>query len=362
MPNRSSVAVVAALALALCWSACAQADDGYRKVPCKTLDFETLPGVECGWLTVPESRQTANTRSLTLPVVIGRATNRHHRGTPILYLHGGPGIATLDVVPRALKGKSWPLLRQNHDVIFFDQRGSGRAKPELCPAMNKEMDAISKEGLSSADALPKKAAVAENCAAELRAQNADAASYNAREIAADAEALRNALGIAHWNLFGTSFGSLPALDMVRRYPGTIDALLLDSAFPPNSPYWAEQVSSTVWAMQAVQLRCNEDEVCKSRTPDLLASLQAVTMRLNKTPIKMDDQTVRGDDFAGAFWVMLVQTKVVPMIPEFLHRAETGDNDAIRDVVRAYGGDDTFGGFSQAQSLAGELPRCHHAAH
>src|SRR5690606_27579634 len=51
---------------------------------------------------------------------------------PLLYLHGGPGIATLGNIKSYVQSSTWRLMRENHALIFFDYRGTGFSQPDLC--------------------------------------------------------------------------------------------------------------------------------------------------------------------------------------------------------------------------------------
>ena len=60
------------------------------------------------------------------------------------------------------------------------------------------------------------------------AQGVDLGAYNLREVAADAEDLRIALGIERWNLRGLGSGSRIAFEILRRYGEHVRAVWLDS--------------------------------------------------------------------------------------------------------------------------------------
>lgn len=314
-------------------------------------------GVECGWLDVPETRAERGSRMLRLAVVVARATGPQPAGDPVLYLHGGPGIATLGVVPRALRGQSWPVLRARRDLVFFDQRGTGRSRPVLCPEFNAALGALNADPIAPAADADRKTEAAERCRAEMRAEGADPAAYNSTAIAADAEALRQALGYPAWNIFATSFGTLPAVEMIRNHPGSVRAMILDSAFPPNTDNRAEQISATAASLAAVQRRCDGDPACRRLYGDLRARAARTVARLGAAPLATAGGRIDGGSFMQALWTMLVVSGMVPHVPELLRRADNGDDAMIRRVVAAFGGPGTFGAYSHAQAW---LVNCHDA--
>ena len=114
----------------------------FASAECPDFRRQSLPEpvveVTCGVLTVEEDRRAdANARALQIFVAILRARD-DSPGRPIIYLAGGPGdSATADI--------AWWLdssLRDRHDVILVDQRGTGHSRPSLnCPEFEESADA-----------------------------------------------------------------------------------------------------------------------------------------------------------------------------------------------------------------------------
>jgi pimeloyl-ACP methyl ester carboxylesterase len=272
-----------------------------ERIECTALKFsetELGKGVECGWLTVPKSRIFPS-RDIRLAVVIARASSKNTEQQPMLYLHGGPGIATLDAVPTALGGKSWPLFRVRHDLVFFDQRGTGRSVPSLCPGFNRAMGEVAATGLSGSAKTRAQVIAAKKCRSELRALNVNPASYSSSEIAADVEALRNVLGVGQWNIFATSFGSLPAAEVMRRWPTTVRALILDSAFPQNSSNRVGLIDATAASFAAFQRRCDSIPSCREQT-NLRKSAGIIIRRLVALPLLAKPARLPGKHFATRY--------------------------------------------------------------
>lgn len=346
----------------LLWSAllavAAPAAGGLEPVACTELGFAASDldaGVRCAWFSVPEARGRVRSRTLRLAVVVARATGAGGAADPVLYLHGGPGIATLDVVPRALRGRSWPLLRARRDLVFFDQRGTGRSRPLLCAEFNAAIEALTADAPAPEAGTQRRVAAARQCRQAMVAEGGDPAVYHSTAIAADADALRRALGYRTWNIFATSFGTLPAIELARRHPRSVRALLLDSAFPPNTGNRAEQISATAQSLAAVQRRCDRLPVCRQTYGDLRALAGRAIARLNAAPLRTPTARIDGGSFMQALWTMLVVSDMVPHIPELLRRAAAGDDAMIRRIVGAFGGSGTFGGYSHAQAW---LVNCH----
>src|SRR5690606_36538891 len=103
-------------------------------------------------------------------------------GKPAVFLHGGPG------------GGSDPKYRRYHDpsayrIVVFDQRGCGKSTPY--------------------------ASLHEN---------------TTWHLVADIESLREHLGIAHWQVFGGSWGSTLALAYAQNHPERVTELVLRGLF------------------------------------------------------------------------------------------------------------------------------------
>src|SRR5450755_3864276 len=117
----------------------AAASDGGRRFhwgPCPT-EFPVELTVDCGVLTVPESRQEGGSRrgwgrSVELPVAIIRSADRSHAADPVVFLDGGPSFNELNSFTATfLAGLPFAAHR---DVILYNERGVGFATPRLgCP-------------------------------------------------------------------------------------------------------------------------------------------------------------------------------------------------------------------------------------
>ncbi|MDH3495072.1 MAG: hypothetical protein OEM82_16085, partial [Acidobacteriota bacterium] len=84
---------------------------------------------ELGRLKVPENRLKKNGKEIEVAFVRFKSTSPNP-GAPIIYLAGGPGGSGVD----SAKGARYELfmaMRKFGDVIAYEQRGTGMAKPNL---------------------------------------------------------------------------------------------------------------------------------------------------------------------------------------------------------------------------------------
>jgi pimeloyl-ACP methyl ester carboxylesterase len=348
-----------ALAAALMAASLAHADDAplapFESAPCDfngvAPEWAVQNRIDCGWLRVPESRDKPASRTLKLWVAIARAPSSTKRADPILYLHGGPGFATVDYVfPYFPKSKTWPRFREQRDIVFLDARGSGRSESAFCPDLGATLESIDAERLASDEALTRHLAALRACRTTLLAEGLDFGAYHSRAIVEDAEALRRALGVSQWNLYAISYGTRVGLEYLRQYPASVRSAILDSVFPPNSTYGAEQIASTAKAYEALQRSCNADPACRERFPDMLARLAIATRRLDAVPLSLDGRPITGGAFLEALWAMLITSEAAPWVPLAVDRAAKGDSTAIRRIVETFGGPSSFGSYNHGQAM------------
>ena len=327
-----------------------------QPAPCALEDvpagFTETHQVECGWVAVPLRHDAPNERSIRLWTARIKATGPDRLDDPILYINGGPGIATVDaIVPYLGEMKSVAMLRQGRDVILFDQRGSGRSEAVLCPDLARNLNAIDAEGLDPVEEEDRSRAAYVRCRAELVQANEDLEAYTTSATALDIETLRHAFGVKTWNLMAISYGSLVALHAMRTAPQSIRSVILNSPYPPNSVTWAEQATSAAAAYTAIDRACSAQPACRKRFGALVPKLEATLARLERTPLMDGRKAITGRRFAKALWPMAVSSRTVQFVPLAIDRAHAGDTATIRKMVAMFAGGDSFGGFSPAQGIA-----------
>lgn len=108
-------------------------------------------------------------------------------GIPIIVLHGGPGLDQNYLLPQMLE------LAKDHEVIFYDQRGSGKS-------LETEINST---------------------------------YINFDQFTKDLETLRNHLGLNKFVLLGHSWGGFLAMNYSVTYPEHIGALILLNTAPAD---------------------------------------------------------------------------------------------------------------------------------
>ncbi len=188
--------------------------------------------VTCGYLVVPADRSDPQSGPLQLSVAILNHPEGASHDDPIIYLEGGPGGSVLEFLNLIYERRYAPMFEAGRDIIVFDQRGVGLSRPALdCPKqdelfyelLDNEMNgkALSEDEMDqlSLDAM-------ETCAQDL-ASKADLADFSTDASAADVKDLAQALGYTQINLWGTSYGTRLALEVMRDYPEIVRSATLD---------------------------------------------------------------------------------------------------------------------------------------
>ena len=102
-----------------------------------------------------------------------------------------------------------------------------------CPEIDTFMGSTVGLSWSAPETALQSAHAVRTCRDRLASAGADLAAYNTTESASDVAELRIAMGIEHWNVYGISYGSDLALQVLRDHPEGVRSLILDAVVPPS---------------------------------------------------------------------------------------------------------------------------------
>jgi pimeloyl-ACP methyl ester carboxylesterase len=234
--------------LAACGGGDDQTEPAYR-VPSLTLgDLHRCkegPGptsLLCGAISVPFERQDpslGNTR-VGFTVLPREQRDRPSRGA-IFAVEGGPGYASSWTV------RSFVLLfgslLQRRELVMVDMRGTGRSRPLDCPDLQSGR-------APHWIALP-------TCAERLGPRFS---SYRTSAAADDINDVRRALGLGRITFYGDSYGTFLAQSYAFRHPETLNALVLDGAYPTRGESaWYPSLIET--GVGAISIACRRSPDC-----------------------------------------------------------------------------------------------------
>jgi pimeloyl-ACP methyl ester carboxylesterase len=249
-----------------------------RPLPANEVEGRT---VICGRVDVPENHDIPDSPRISLSFAILKARTQSPAPDPLIYLHGGPGGGAV----RDLAGLVVPLWeghRARRDVVTFDQRAAGISSDMVtCFSTFEEnlLTLFSKDGLDA-----QQEAIFRSCTAELRQSGRDLSAYNTVQNARDVQAIMQTLGYADYNIYGVSYGTKLALEVMRTAPGGLRSVVIDSVFPPNARGYDTNILPVQETVQKVIDQCSADAACATAFPDLEATIQRVAVKLETTPI------------------------------------------------------------------------------
>ena len=297
------------------------APPAYRAAPC-TGDFSGVAQkVECGFLVVDEARGSDNGRRVVLPVAVVKALHPNPALPPVIYLHGGPGGSAIQSLPRMLRGTvGHELVAQDQDWIFFDQRGSKLAVPELDCG---EADLNDAGPLSDGAADTLKA-----CGERFAAAGVDLSRYGSAEVARDVQDLRKALGIDRFDLFGVSYGTRVGFAVIAHAPQGVRAVVLDSVWPANIGWAVGGPQLVSNAAREIFARCAADAACHAAYPDPQRELDAVAARFLAGPVTARGRTYTASDLGGFLMDTIYDAEGARSLPRDVHAFAAGDFSAL----------------------------------
>jgi pimeloyl-ACP methyl ester carboxylesterase len=314
---------------------------------------ERLGDIACGSLDVPENWNDPEGRRLQIGYLILKSTAAQPMSDPVVFLAGGPGSSPLtggEIWARFFAG-----LRQERDVIFFDQRGTRLSSPLRCEAYTKimalalppEVDdgagvpppPVHPAELSDPDALMQQARErygpsADACLQQLEESGVDLSQYNSIASANDAVALVKALGYDKYNLYGVSYGTRLALEVMRNHSDSgLRSVVLDSTYPPEIKTYEQLATSSHEVVIQLFADCARNQVCNAAYPDLKARFIALLARLHNQPvISADGVTINDRELISVMQSLTSRIEIAPFVPLLIAELERGEDETYRGIA------------------------------
>ncbi len=335
--STSSPATSAAASSAVASSAAASAGatataaQALETVACETLGLDPMFAeiADCGYVTVPENRTSGSDRTIKLAVLRVKAIG-DNPGLPVLRGSGGPGGPGVTATPAVL-GLHEPLL-QNHDFVYFSQRGTKLADPFLdCPAYNEAGPAGLAAGSSDEEIREARKAAYQACIEDFTAQGVDLSAYTTSENAADVADISAALGYDKIVYYGASYGTQLGQFLAKEYPDLVAGIALDGVVPLTATKMIE-VTDIPGSFTNIWDACAADEACNAAYPDPEGELRTVIDSLNATPVTLSvtvdgtptDVVVNGQWAMAALSDAMSQPGFIQALPSVVYRMSAGD--------------------------------------
>ncbi len=317
------------------------------------IDYE--PGeIECGLIKVPENREVAGSRTIELNYVRILATGKNHededvetRDDPVIYLTGGPGV-TVDTYAERLKDHR---LVAQRDLYILEQRGIGNSG-DFCPfydGRNRADQIHADREASERAALDQ----AEACIRGAIERGVDVTGYNTFENARDVKALRLALGLDEWNVWGISYGSVLGQAYMKVDPEGIRAAVIDAIVPLDL---GELMRISHWHnanLDRLFSACADQPDCARVYDGLRERYMAAIQALNDSPVTIDvepsEMFPQGE--VHFFSIIIAGLPFSLMYEQETHPALPAIMDGLTRVVEA-DDDHFFRALAQAMSMGG----------
>ncbi|NEQ47894.1 MAG: alpha/beta hydrolase [Leptolyngbya sp. SIOISBB] len=303
----------------------------------------------CGYVTLPENYEIPNGRQVELSYAVLHSRSQTPLPDPVAFLHGGPGSSAIDSLDNALNADFDPFislyepLRQTRDVVLFDQRGSKfsnrlgcapfflgirnlRTQVASLDQLLRRLESVTGDApLGTSDIL----GLHFVCAIALQNHGADLNQYNTPNNARDTVNLLSSLGYSEFNIYGISYGTRLAQQLMRDYPDQVRSVVLDSALPYQVDVFALTPRFFEASLLNVIEDCGADADCAAAYPNLPDRTVALVNSLGQNPIPVTnalsgmDAQVTPDSIAQLIGYMNQQPQLSRYFPLIIHELEQG---------------------------------------
>lgn len=338
--------------------------EGHDTVICPfrgRIDYQ--PGeIECGLIRVPENREVPDSRTIELHFVriaargeTAEGQSVEVRSDPVIYLTGGPGV-TVEGYVRRLKDHG---LVAQRDLYILEHRGIGYSG-DFCPFYfdRNRADTVRHEWHEQQLAQFEQARLCGQQAAEA---GVDVSAYHTFEIARDVKALRLALGLDDWNVWGISYGSALGQAYLQVDPEGVRAAVLDAIVPIDLdqlmriPHWHTRNLEMLFSA------CTDQRRCARVFPDLERRYRAAIARMTERPITLevtpDERFPEGrvtlfqDLVAGLPFSLWYEESTHPALPAIIDGLSRAVEDSDEQLFRAVALTERSGGFGISMGMA-----------
>jgi len=238
----------------------------------------------CGRLAVPENRQQAD-KTIELNIAVIKSGSKDKLKDPLLLLAGGPGQGAVETFAGIVK--VFEVLLPNRDIVLVDQRGTGDSHPLRC-----EIDPDEFAELSDINSDAWKQWV-RDCHDSL---DADTRFYTTTAAIEDLEAVRKALNVEQWNLYGGSYGTRKALTYMKLFPTAIRSVILDGVVSQEEALGESHEANLRSTLSRIFEQCEADATCAEAFGDAEQQMWKFLDRLKENPISLRLQNSATGEF------------------------------------------------------------------
>ena len=330
-----------------------------------------VPGIRnsvlCGAVQRPLDPARPEETKIAVHYVIVPAMARRKLPDPVFILPGGPGQSAIGVAAQTIA--LFSRLNNRRDIVFVDQRGTGKSAPLECADTRREPLAVQADPqrqlrllVECRDALLK--------LPYIKAPR-DLGLFTTTIAMQDLDAVRRELGAQRVNLVGVSYGTRAALEYQRQFPAAVRRSVLDAVVPPDMVLPASFSTDAQAALDALLAACEKEAACARDHPALRPDWSALLQRLPATVTAAHPLTGLPEHFTltremvlGAVRGALYAPAVASALPVAIGEAARGRYEALLGVNALLGsrkGVQLAAGMHFSVVCAEDVPRLAQAA-
>ncbi len=295
----------------------------------------------CGTYDVWEDREAKSGRKISLRIVVLPALKQHPAPDPLFFLAGGPGQGAASLAG-AVKDAFRPVQTQR-DIVFVDQRGTGKSNPLNCKPTDAEAKAEEDEE-DQDSASPVMLNRLRACVDKLK-DKADLTKYTTTIAMDDLDDVRKFLGYDKINLYGGSYGTRAAFVYARQHAANTRAVILDGVAPTDMALPLYMARDGQRAIDLLVRDCEKDSGCAKRFPKLGERIKALISGLAAHPRKIHytnprtgieaDMDVRSAVVSGVLFSILYSPTSASLLPLLVEQAEKGNYGGLLSIGAAF---------------------------
>jgi pimeloyl-ACP methyl ester carboxylesterase len=292
-----------------------------------------VDGAECGEFLVNENPGDPQSKKIALNILRLPAISPSPAKDPVFLIQGGPGGSSVDMAKQI--HMAFSDVRKNRDLVFVDQRGTGKSNPLKCKKPPEDFtqwkEQQQREWMDTE---------MQRCADEFRSV---AAFYTTDYALQDLDDVRQALGYGAINLWGGSYGSRVVMQYAKKFPQHLRSMVLDGLAPVEISLPDYFARDAMQSLSKINDNCVQDTHCVSLYGNLLEKINIILARLKsadaegKAPsIQYRDpqhnqqktSVLSAKEFSALIFSALYSRDLSALLPQIINDAEKGNYQAL----------------------------------
>lgn len=277
-----------------------------------------------------ENNLTRKGRKIPLYIEVLPSKNKESKNAPMFILMGGPGQAATDLV--SFFAEIFAPLNQNSDIIFIDQRGTGKSNPLKIRAVYTLLqDYFNDEFVNDS-------IIRDNY--NRLSKEYDLTKYGTSNATLDIETVRKAMGYSKINIYATSYGTRLALSYIKNFSSNVRTATLKGIVPDNLVIPYDFASDAQNSLDKVIADCESIDSCKKAFPEFRTEVKKLFSA--DFPIKMqlfNPQTnqnetvnINKESIAITLRVLLLSPSTGVTIPYLITEANNGNYSPLAIMI------------------------------